>query len=520
LLTLGGIGVYEEYEKFRIGTEAAGTGLSSKEPSPVWLVLSIAGVLFDATAVAGAVRTLRPAAQALEAGGSVAEFRQAVALLEKQGQIEARVARSVETAADARQAYGVAKAELRAALLGKAYSIPGPLADPEVYRAVVSMAAAKIRQGIESVQQFVLELNAVRVEAKLSELTGEELALAKQAFADARVQVARGPGAPTGGATSPGAPAGPAGGSALPAESIPAAGPAPAVAAGPAHATGAVPVATGEAGAFAQAVAQREAAVSAAEAEIAMLRSERSAALAKQAAERDTLLQQARAQSAETTRLERRALATKDAAERAEIEAQAAAARERWEAARAAQAENQDAVDAASISIRQAESRLEAAKTSLQLAQKGFRLQDVPSITSRLQSHVDSAAAKVDNAIAEFQATGKIDPLTLNPGDMGKVTRAAKAGDRATALAQARGNAIDKLAKEGMATDKDLAGLVLTPRGRKGPDIILDISQPGQPPLRRWWDVTTPEGWETHAKYVDVYGEGIPLLTRPPTATP
>lgn len=271
---------------------------------------------------------------------------------------------------------------------------------------------------------------------------------------------------------------------------------------------------------FAQAVAQRQAAVSAAEAEIAMLRSQRSAALAKQAAEKDTLVKEALAQHAEMTRLERQALATKDAAKRAEAEAQAAVARKRWEAAKAAQAENKDAVDAANISIRQAESKLETAKTGLQLAQKGFRLHDIPSITSRLQSHVDGAAAKVDKAIADFQATGKFDPVILDPGDMSKVTAAAKAGDRATALAQARGNAIDKLAKEQMATDKELAGLILTPRGKMGPDIILNISQPGQPPLKRWWDSTTPEQWKAHGKYSDVYGEGIPLFTRPAKGAP
>jgi uncharacterized protein DUF4157 len=534
LLTLGGVGVYEEYEKFRISSEAAGSGLSSKEPSPMWLVLSVAGVVFDALAVTAAVKALRPAAMALEAGGKVDDFRKAVQLLEQQGQIESKVARSVEAAADARQAYGAARGELRTALLGKAYSFPGPLADPDVYKAVVKMAAAKIRQGIESVNQFILELNAVRVEAKLGELSGEELALAKKAFADAEVEVAKSAVKPTGATGASGAtPA--TGGAPAVTPTTPAVTPTtpavkpttPAVtpttpAAGAAPAVGTAPAAGGPSAAFAQAVAQREAAVAAAEAKIADLTTQRTAAVAKQAADKPGLTKEALAQHAEMTALERRAFATKDPVQKAELEAQAKAARERWEDAKDAQLANQDEIDALNTGLRDARAELATAKTNLQLAEAGFRLQDVPTITARLRTHVDDAAKKVDKAIADFEATGTVDPAVLNPGDMGKVTSAATAGEKTTALAQARGNAIDKLAKGEMAGDKDLAGLVLTPRGKAGPDIVLDISQPGQPPLKRWWDMTTPEQWKAHGKYVDDFGEGIPLFTRPPKpkATP
>jgi hypothetical protein len=272
--------------------------------------------------------------------------------------------------------------------------------------------------------------------------------------------------------------------------------------------------------AFSQAVAQREAAVAAAEAEIALLKTQQTAAIAKQAAEKSALVKEAIAQQAEAARLQRQALATTDTVRKAELEAQAKAARERWENAKDAQMANQDEIDAINAGLKRARAQLESAKTSLQLAQSGFRLHDVPTITSRLQSHVDDAVKKVDQAIADFQKTGTIDPVVLNAGDMGSVTSAATAGERVSALARARGNAIDKLAKQGMAGDKDLAGLVLTPRGKAGPDVVLDISQPGQPALKRWWDMTTPEQWKAHGKYATDFGDGIPLFTRPPTPKP
>jgi hypothetical protein len=181
-LAVGSVAAYQEFERYRVSSAQAGSGLSSEEPSPAWLVISVLGVAADAAVALKAVRALALPARTLEAGGDIGAFRTAVRELEKQGQIEAKMARSVEAAGDARKAYEAASQELRTALLSKAYSFPGPLADPDVYKAVVKMAAAKVRQGIESVNQFILELNKLRVEAKLAELSGDELALAKKAF--------------------------------------------------------------------------------------------------------------------------------------------------------------------------------------------------------------------------------------------------------------------------------------------------------------------------------------------------
>lgn len=175
---------YEEFEKFRIATAAAGSGLSSQEPSPVWLVIAIAGAVLDAAAAAKAVSALAKSAKALETTKDLAPFRKAVKEQFDAGLIDAKVARSVEAAGEASVKYTAATEELTKALLGKLHSFPGPLVDPDVYRAVVKMAYYKAVQGVESFRQFLLELNRLRASAKLGELQGEELALAKKAFAE------------------------------------------------------------------------------------------------------------------------------------------------------------------------------------------------------------------------------------------------------------------------------------------------------------------------------------------------
>jgi hypothetical protein len=127
------------------------------------------------------VRALGPAAELLEAGGEVSDFTKAVEGLQKSKQIDEKIAAAADKAAAARKSYAAAKGELSTAL-GKAYSFPGSLTDPEVYRALVKMAAAKIKEGAHSLAGFINELKQARLAAKLGELSPEELARAKQAW--------------------------------------------------------------------------------------------------------------------------------------------------------------------------------------------------------------------------------------------------------------------------------------------------------------------------------------------------
>jgi hypothetical protein len=497
---VGGASAYAEFEKYRIASAAAGSGMASDDPSPLWLVISVIGVAFDAAGAVAAVRALRPAAIALEAGGELAAFRSSVQLLEKQGLIDAKIARSAEQAATASRAYAGAKAELKAAL-GKLYSLPGPLVDAEVYSAVAKMAVARVRQGLASVQEFIAELNAMRVEAKLAKLTDSGLNAATRAFREAEEsaqaagkgttrlpeppavpKAAEPPGVPKT-AEPPAVPkqVEPASPGAKPGEPAPAQPPAASTPAQLAHDA---------------AIAQREAEIAAIEKELATLKTQRDAAAKVQATDKRELIERARSNKALADAREAQARATANPVRRAQLQQEADEAREAWQAARDAQTANQDAIDAIGLSRAAAEARLKIAMTNLKLAKAGRRLSDSAAVTRRLKSHVDEAVRKFE--------TGEIVP------DVGDA-RAAASGKMDPAVA--RGNAIDLAAKRAIAADPDLEGLTIVPRGGKGPDIYDSLT-------KRWWDITTPEQWAAHLKYSADYGEGFSLFTRPPKGTP
>ena len=67
----------------------------------------------------------------------------------------------------------------------------GPLADPDVYKAVVKMARQAIKTKVTDAQKFIEELKLARVKAKLGDLTPEELAKAKQAWEEAKLLEAK-----------------------------------------------------------------------------------------------------------------------------------------------------------------------------------------------------------------------------------------------------------------------------------------------------------------------------------------
>jgi hypothetical protein len=175
---------YDEYKQYTAEHAIAQAGFAD-DPSVIWLVLAIVGAGVDMAGAAKAVRALAPAAKALEAGGDIADFTKAVKALQESKELDEKIAAAAENAAAARKSYAAAKGELAAALGNKLYSFPGPLVDPDVYRAVVKMAVAKIREGGHSLASFLAELKQARLAAKLAELTPEELLKAKEAWAQA-----------------------------------------------------------------------------------------------------------------------------------------------------------------------------------------------------------------------------------------------------------------------------------------------------------------------------------------------
>ena len=179
---------YDEYKQYTAEHAIADAGLVD-DPSVIWLVLAIVGAGVDMAAATKAVRALAPAARTLHAGGELTDFTKAVEALQKSRQLDDQIAAAAEKAAEARKAYAAARGELSAAL-GKVYSFPGPFTDPEVYKALVKMAAAKIKQGSNSLAGFIAELKQARLAAKLGELSPEELAKVKEAWAQAEVRKA------------------------------------------------------------------------------------------------------------------------------------------------------------------------------------------------------------------------------------------------------------------------------------------------------------------------------------------
>jgi hypothetical protein len=182
--TLGAYQAYESYQEYVEEKALADVGLA-KDPSIVWLVIAVVGAAIDMAAAAKAVGALGKAAKALEAGGELAEFTETVKALERANEIEAKVARAAEKAAAARKSLAESTKELGKAL-GKAYGFPGPLTDPEVYKAVLKMARDAIKSKVYDAAKFIEEIKLAKVNAKLGELTPEELAKVKRAWEEAK----------------------------------------------------------------------------------------------------------------------------------------------------------------------------------------------------------------------------------------------------------------------------------------------------------------------------------------------
>ena len=182
---LGGYMALEEYQEYTQQKNLADVGLSD-DPSMVWVILAVVGAGLDMAAAVKAVKALAPAAKLLNAGGDLAEFTKAVRALEKANKIEAKIARAAEKAGAARKGFDAATGELAKTMAGKLYGFPGPLVDPEVYKAVVKMARQAIKTKVYDAQKFIEEIKLARVKAGLGDLAPEELAKAKQAWEEAK----------------------------------------------------------------------------------------------------------------------------------------------------------------------------------------------------------------------------------------------------------------------------------------------------------------------------------------------
>jgi hypothetical protein len=176
---------YAEYRDYTQQKKLADVGFAD-DPSIVWLIIGIAGAALDLGAAVNAVRALGPAAKALNVGGDLARFNRTVRTLEQAGEIDAKIARAAERAAAAKKSFTEATNELGTILVSRVYAFPGPFTDPDVYRQLVKMAAAKSKEVGNNSLIFIAELKKARTLAKLGEMTPEELAKVKQAWEEAK----------------------------------------------------------------------------------------------------------------------------------------------------------------------------------------------------------------------------------------------------------------------------------------------------------------------------------------------
>lgn len=172
--TLSAISAYHEFREYETKSAAAGAGLSSDDPSLVWVIVAVVGAALDFAQAAKAVGKIAPLAKGLEASGDVAKFAKGLEALEKSGEIDAKIARNVEQAAIARAKSAEAAKDLSKAL-GKVYGLPGPFTDPEVYKELVRLAFYKVREFGYAFEKFALEVQQARQASKLGDLTAEEL---------------------------------------------------------------------------------------------------------------------------------------------------------------------------------------------------------------------------------------------------------------------------------------------------------------------------------------------------------
>jgi hypothetical protein len=169
---------YDEYQHYAEDKDMANVGFA-RDPSVVWLVVVAAAVK--------AMKSLGPAAKTLGASGDVAEFAKLVKALEAKGEIDAKIARAAEQAAAARRGFVDASGDLAKAMGAKLYSFPGPLTDPDVYRALVRMAKEGFGVVWHESVQFLEHIRKLRVDKGLKDLSPEEIIKVREAWEQARV---------------------------------------------------------------------------------------------------------------------------------------------------------------------------------------------------------------------------------------------------------------------------------------------------------------------------------------------
>ena len=165
----------------------------AKDPSMIWIVLSIVGALFDVATISKGLRAVAKPAQELAITGEVSKFEEMVVNAVRLGELDAKMADKITLAARMRTGYNNAAKNFYKLTTSRLYIGIDPAAVAEM----VKIAYYSIREGINSFDQFLLGIKRVWVEKKLltsidDVFTPEEMAAIKKAWKEAGGDVEKG----------------------------------------------------------------------------------------------------------------------------------------------------------------------------------------------------------------------------------------------------------------------------------------------------------------------------------------
>jgi hypothetical protein len=176
--------VYEAYQDYKFKQTAAGAGLSTDDASPFWLIVAVAGAVVDLSVVGKALGEISPLLKSFTKAEDITRFRNGLNQLKIQERISAKIADAVSIAAD------IQKGSLEASeALIKAFTEngAGALLKADTYGQLVKYAYYSFRNGVNSFEQYYLNILKLRSEAKITaEVTSEELTKLKRAFEEGK----------------------------------------------------------------------------------------------------------------------------------------------------------------------------------------------------------------------------------------------------------------------------------------------------------------------------------------------
>lgn len=191
---VGAYTAYQDYQAYVEQNDLADLGFTD-QASVGWLIVSFVGAGVDiggaasaakAARTANAIRVLKPFAEAVDAGGDVAEFTKAVQALEAAGELETKAARAAERAAASRAEMVKALWDLGGEVTKKTFAINGLFTDTEVFKKIVNLAKGTWRAGNHTAEAFFERLRMARNLKVIDDLTAEELAIAKRAWQEGK----------------------------------------------------------------------------------------------------------------------------------------------------------------------------------------------------------------------------------------------------------------------------------------------------------------------------------------------